>query len=104
MWQPISIEELLINIKKYEINLKNEQLKFWHLIKIQPKKWQEKTYGSEGGGFWVVGVCGQQIIWYNDIEEGFNISNYSNYGEIAEYGCDQNEIDIAVKMLWNASG
>ena len=28
------------------------------------------------GVFWVVGLIGRTVIWYNDIEEGFNRSAF----------------------------
>ena len=47
---------------------------FWQLIKMDPTKWIEKDYGDEGGGFWVVAICRTKVIWYNNIEDSFNIS------------------------------
>lgn len=85
MWTPIKITELYDEILKGEKELQGELFNFWELIKIYPEKWEEKEYGSEGGGFWVVAICGRRVIWYNDIEGGFNISNYSQYGIIDEY-------------------
>jgi hypothetical protein len=75
---------------------------FWKLIKIIPEKWQEKQYGKEGGGFWVVAICGNRVIWYNDIEDGFNISRYHTYGEIDEYWCNQSKLDGPVSALFNS--
>jgi hypothetical protein len=100
-WQPISITELFEQIQKTEVELKGELLNFWELIKIEPKKWVEKKYGNEGGGFWVVGICGTRIIWYNDIEDGFNISEYKKYGQIEEYFCNQDELSWVVNRLFN---
>jgi len=92
MWQPITLNELHIEIRKTEHELKGGPLRLWEHIKIAPEKWKEKYYGTEGGGFWVVALLGKQVVWYNDIEEGFNISNYTNYGEIDDYWCNQDEI------------
>ena len=25
------------------------------------------------GGFWVVAIVGRNVIWYNDVEEGFDL-------------------------------
>ncbi|MEO1675926.1 MAG: hypothetical protein AAFR72_10960, partial [Pseudomonadota bacterium] len=50
-------------------------------------------------GFWVVGIIGQTVLWYNDIEEGFNHSKYSNFGTIDDYWCDQNNFEYALKFL-----
>jgi len=99
MWKPISLTDLKNLILKGELELSDEQLNFWDLIKIEPEKWDEKDYGTEGGGFWVVAVLGRQVIWYNDIEDGFNISRYTKYGRIDEYQCNQVELNWSVTAL-----
>ncbi|MBA9079874.1 hypothetical protein [Rufibacter quisquiliarum] len=60
MWEPISEFELLDEIQKTETELNGELWNFWQLIKIEPEKWAEHEYGQEGGGFWVVGICGKK--------------------------------------------
>jgi hypothetical protein len=96
MWKPISLPDLKNLLLKGELELNDEQLNFWDLIKIDPEKWNEKDYGTEGDGFWVVAIFGRQVIWYNDIEDGFNISEYKTYGQIEEYECNQVELNWSV--------
>jgi len=100
-WKPISLSELHDEIYKTEIELNGELWNFWELIKIDPAKWTEKKYGHDGGGFWVVAICGTKIIWYNDIEDGFNISDYRTYGQIERYYCNQDELNSAVTRLFD---
>ena len=52
-----------------------------------------------GGGFWVVAVIGDRCFWYNDIEDGFNISRYQAMGQIDEYGCNQTELDRCIRAF-----
>jgi hypothetical protein len=66
-----------------------------------PIKWVEEKHGEDGGGFWVVAVCETKIIWYNDIEEGFNISEYKVYGHIGEYNCNQDELSWSISKLFD---
>lgn len=101
-WTPISLGELNNLIQKEKKALSGELLTFWNLIKIEPTKWIEKHFGNEGGGFWVVAVSGNKVIWYNDIEEGFNISPYVVYGQIEGYFCNQDELSWAVTRLYEA--
>lgn len=101
MWTPISYDELNDKIFEFEKTQTGALRNFWFTIKINAKKWKEDAYGTEGGGFWVVALIGKLVIWYNDIEEGFNISRYNDYGIIAEYWCNQDELDIVVSSLWN---
>lgn len=71
----------------------------WEQIRIEPQKWRCSPWGDAGGGFWAVATSGGQVIWYNDIEDGFNTSRYSTYGEIDEYQCNQDTIDHVLARL-----
>ena len=73
--------------------------RFWKAIQLDPRKWQQHPWGDEGGGFWVVGVLGQRVLWYNDIEDGFNVSEYSEFGTIDHYGANQSELQNVVASL-----
>lgn len=100
-WKPISLKELYVEIQKTEWQLDGELSNFWELIRIEPQKWKENTFGNQGDGFWVVAICGSKIIWYNDIEDGFNIADYKVYGEINEYYCNQDELKWSVIRLYD---
>ncbi len=101
-WEPISLTELIALIQKTEAYLTDECLTLWQLIQINPEKWKEKEYAPVDG-FWVLAICGKKVIWYNDIEEGFNISRYEVYGHIAEYHCEQDELNWCITKLFNNS-
>lgn len=58
------------------------QLLVWRCIAIAPSKWGLSPLGDLGGGFWVVAIFGDSVIWYNDIEDGYNVSTYPTLGEI----------------------
>ncbi|MEZ4911166.1 MAG: hypothetical protein R2774_09935 [Saprospiraceae bacterium] len=100
-WKPITENELIEQIHKTETDLIGELWNFWQLIRIDPEKWQEPEFGNEGGGFWVVAICGKKVIWYNDIEEGFNISDYKDYRNIEGYYCNQDELKWSVMRLYD---
>ncbi|WP_406826406.1 hypothetical protein [Pedobacter sp. KACC 23697] len=102
MWIPISLTELKECISHAELKLDGESLNFWNLIKIPPQKWKEKEYGNDGGGFWAVAVFGNTVIFYNDIEDGFNISSYAVYGQISEYASEQAELNWVVERIYNS--
>lgn len=79
--------------------MSQDQLSLWSQISIKPQKWSEHEYGSEGGGFWVVAINQNDVIWYNDIEEGFNISPFSKLGTIDKYGAEQDELQWTLNKL-----
>jgi hypothetical protein len=98
-WEPLSLEGLYDKILAAEEQMHGELWRFWQLIQIFPEKWQQAPYGDEGGGFWVVAVLGKQILWYNDIEEGFNLSSYERYGTFNDYWCNHDELQWPVQAL-----
>ena len=98
-WKPISEVDIWDELNKAGERMTPPQRKFWEGIRIDPEKWQQHPYGDLGGGFWAVGIIGRRVVWYNDIEEGFNHSKYANYGEISEYWCNQDHLEWAVQAL-----
>lgn len=99
MWTPISLEELNEIMLAHQAQMNDKELGLWELIKIEPQKWSEEEYGVEGGGFWAVGIFGKSVLWYNDIEGGFNISSHSSPGKIGEYACSQNELYFTIRGI-----
>ena len=77
------------------------QRRLWEVVRIDPVKWQQHPYGTMGGGFWVVGIYGQKVIWLNDIEDGFNRSRWSQPGVIDEYWCNQDQLEWTVQHVIN---
>jgi hypothetical protein len=100
-WQPISLEELWGEVNEALDRMSAPQRKLWDVIRITPEKWQQDPYGKEGGGFWVVALIGTTVVWYNDVEEGFNRSRYSRYGIIDDYWCNQDQLEWAIEALVN---
>ena len=99
MWHPISKDELLALVADPEVAGNAELRRFWELIRIAPERWSLSPWGDEGGGFWVVAVLGSECVYFNDIEEGFNLSPYQAFGVIGEYGCDQAEFRECLSSL-----
>jgi hypothetical protein len=100
-WKPTSEVELWDLINSASDRMTLEQSKIWDIIKIHPQKWSEPNYGDVGGGFWIVAVIGSNVIWFNDIEDGFNQSYYDRFGEIAEYSCNQDQLEQAIQNVIN---
>jgi hypothetical protein len=100
-WEPISEAAIWDNINDACLRMSPAQERTWEAIKIIPEKWQQSPYGDLGGGFWVVAIIGQFVVWFNDIEDGFNVSRYSKYGVIGEYWCNQDELEWAVQRVMN---
>ncbi|OUS05904.1 hypothetical protein A9Q81_03945 [Gammaproteobacteria bacterium 42_54_T18] len=50
-------------------------------------------------GFWVVAVIGSKVLWYNHVEQGFNVSPFSTCGCIDKYESRKDDFDIAFKKV-----
>ena len=101
-WEPIAEEALRDCIAQGVARMAPSQLRLWEAVRIEPEKWHQHPYGDAGYGFWVVAIVGRTVIWYNDIEDGFNRSNYSEYGTIEDYWCNQDELELTVDYLLNS--
>ena len=100
-WTPISESGLWGKLNAAIGRMNPQQERLWEAIRIVPEKWAQNPHGNLGGGFWAVGVLGNTVVWYNDIEEGFNCSAYARFGVIADYWCNQDELEHAVQRLLN---
>ena len=78
-----------------------EQRRMWEVIKVSPQKWSQEPYGNEGGGFWVVAIIGNSVIWFNDIEDEFNRSSFSEPERINEYYCNQDRLEWQIQNVIN---
>ena len=75
--------------------------RLWEAIRMSPVKWVQHPYGDVGGGFWAVAIIGTNVVWFNDIEDGFNISSYQTWGVIGDYWANQNTLIQAVQRVLN---
>jgi len=98
MWSPISLDELCALVRQSEAEMNAAERRLWHLVSLPPEKWSLPPWGDEGGGFWVIGLLGRYVIWYNDIEDSFNLSRYRERGTISEYLGNQGGLQ---PVLWD---
>ena len=101
-WRAISKEALHQRIAQGVARMSPDQLRLWNVIRVEPQKWKQEPYGREGSGFWVVALVGQTVIWYNDLEDGFNRSRYSSFGVIEDYWCNHDELEVTISYLITA--
>jgi hypothetical protein len=67
----------------------DEEQTYFKRVAFEPTNWSQSPYGDEGGGFWAVAADDNRVLWYNDIEDGFNVSTCAEWGTIPadEYWC-----------------
>jgi len=104
-WQPISLSELQALMERELAECSHEQRAYFARVSLAPEKWSHAPEGELGGGFWAVAADGDRVLWYNDIEDGFNVSRFERRGEIPrdEYGANQSPLRWALSGLRGAS-
>jgi hypothetical protein len=100
-WKPISRAALDELVAKELLASTPEDRALFARAAVTPTKWQLSPWGDLGGGFWVVAVIDDRVLWYNDIEEGFNVSCFTTRGTIpsTEYWCNQDKLRWALPAL-----
>ncbi|MCA8954351.1 MAG: hypothetical protein KDE27_32895 [Planctomycetes bacterium] len=89
------------------LGLADDELRsFFRSVRCVPRKWQLHPWGDEGGGFWVVATHRERALWFNDIEDGFNVSSFDRAGRIPsdQYRCNQDEMHLALRLLRDGQG
>ena len=74
----------------------------WRTVAVDPLKWACSPWGDQGGGFWVVAINDDSVIWYNDIEDGFEVSGYTELDRIENYASSQLELSMIFRggLVW----
>lgn len=98
-WTPITSAELQREIDTGVGKMSPSEKALWRFIHITPQKWKLSPWGDEGGGFWVAAIYGTACIYYNDIEDGFNVSPFTQYGAIADYWCSHDELQWVIHRM-----
>jgi hypothetical protein len=99
MWKPISLADLNATIRNDLEDCTPELRALYERAAIEPEKWTRPPWGEGGGGFWAIAVLTNRVLWFNDIEEGFNVSPFSLWGEIGDYVCNQDPLRWALPRL-----
>jgi hypothetical protein len=100
-WSPLSRDELQSILRRELAECSDEQRVYFDGVAFEPAKWSQSPYGDEGGGFWAVAADDNRVLWFNDIEDGFNVSTYTDWGTIPvnQYWCNQDELKAALPAL-----
>lgn len=101
-WKPISLDKIMDLITEGEAEMEQDVLALWNSIKITPEKWSQVSYPDSGDEFWVVGLDGKTAIYFNDIEDGFNISGFKTYGHLDDWGYEQDELQWTMIKLFRS--
>jgi hypothetical protein len=72
-WEPISLEELLALIQAQGARCPSDQLERFQAFRVEPRKVGIERLGTMEQVF-VVAQRGEEVVWFDDVEDGFQIS------------------------------
>jgi len=108
-WQPATIEEVNEIVSKDLKDCDEQQLAAFEKYRVEPFSAPIVQYGQTESVV-VVPRNGDQVIYYEDVEDGFNLSPISSDGRVLEHWCNQDELRLALnawiegRRLWGKFG
>jgi hypothetical protein len=99
--QPCAETQIWDEINSAVQRMNPEQGRMWESTKVIPEKWNAPNYGAGRQRFWAVAVMGQTVVWYDDIEDGFAVTEYLNFGAIAGSSSGDMSLERAIQELIN---
>lgn len=97
-WRPATIEEVKKIVQEDLAVCDHEQIAAFESYAIEPYRAQILRYGKDDRVV-VVAQRGSVVIYWEDVEEGFNLSPIAPDGKILEHWCNQDRLGNALN-LW----
>ena len=94
-WQPATIDYVKQLIERDLLDCDGEQLALFKRCAVVPYTAPITRYGNNETVV-VVARNGAEVIYYDDVEGGFNVSPVGLSGEILEHWCNQDELKFAL--------
>jgi hypothetical protein len=95
-WKPITPERL-VEIIEADLGECDEALRsLFSKCRVEPYQAPIDRYGREEVVY-VVARKANEVMYYEDVEDGFNISQTSKDGKILEHWCNQDPLKWALK-------
>jgi hypothetical protein len=97
-WKPITKEELEKELESQCSQLSKEERSYFNAIRVPLEPAKIERWGNLETVY-IVAKKGSTIIFYEDVEEGFEISKLDKKGIVSEYGVNQFTIQHIVNQL-----
>ncbi len=94
-WEPTTLAKLQAVLAGDLSRCTAAQLALWERCRVSPRRAAIVRYGSPEHVFVVAEHKGEAIYW-EDVEEGFNVSPLGPSGEVLEHWCNQDELRWAL--------
>ncbi len=99
-WKPITEDELAELIRQQFTECEPDQRATFEQYRVALRRAPIMRYGKHEKVF-VVAQRGNEVLYFEDVEDGFNFSPVDADGRILEHWCDQDELRHA---LWHWMG
>ena len=94
-WRPATVEEVKEIIDEDLRQCDAEQIDAFHRYAVEPYVAPIVRYGKVESVV-VIARRGNEVIYWEDFEEGFNVSPIGPDGQILEHWCNQDELRFAL--------
>jgi hypothetical protein len=98
-----SVEEVRKIVQHDLAECDDEQLAAFRRYSVEPYPAPILRYGKIGSVV-VVARKGDEVIYWEDIEEGFNLSSVAQDGQILDHSCNQDELRLALNAWIEGRG
>jgi hypothetical protein len=95
MWKPATIEEVMVHVRNDLGICDSRQLETFRQYAVEPYAAPITRYGHHENVF-VVARKDDEAIYWEDVEEGFNVSPIDGNGAIVEHWCNQDRLGNAL--------
>ena len=95
VWEPATVEEVKNIVNGDLANCDEQQIETFRRYAIEPYAAPILRYG-EMEKVVVVARKGEEVIYWEDVEEGFNASLISEDGRVLQHWCNQDELRQAL--------
>ena len=102
-WQPATIEQVNEVVARDVKDCDAEQLAAFAKYRVEPFSVPIVRRGQTESVV-VVARNGDQVIYWEDVEEGFNVSPISPDGRVLEHWCNQDELRFALNAWIEGRG
>ena len=94
-WHPATIEDVKEVLKQELKKCNPQQITTFHQHSVDPYFASILRYGNREQVVVVAEKSGEVMYW-EDVEEGFNISPVGPDGQILQYWCNQDDLGVAL--------
>jgi hypothetical protein len=102
VWHPATIEQVNKIVTEYLLCCDPEQVSAFRRCAVPPHRAEIVCYGRMEEVV-VVARKGDEVIYWEDVEEGFNVSPIAPDGRVLEHWCNQDDLGLALNS-WIAGG